>query len=594
MIVEMTRYNFLLYHSDVATFLENIREVGLVDITTTDWVGSPEQIALAERAERYKKVAKAMKSTQVSGNTPYSTANDAIEAWEAATERVKELELAIAKAQQDAKTLEIWGEFDSEMVKKLREQGITLRFFETSTKKFSQQWSYDYPIEVVSQDGHNTYFVVASPDNIDLDATELAIPSMNAGQKRDQAEAYIKEQVVQQAILARAALSRDDIMAEADRMREEFDFSKVMTTGESAVEGCLKVIEGWSEKSNTELIEEFARGEQVIFFAEAAKEEDNPPIKLKNNFFARLYEPIGSLYMLPRYNELDMTPFFAPFFMIFFGMCFGDAGYGVLFIIAILALWKKIPAKFRDFAWLGLFLNIATVIFGMLTGNVFGIELAKIPELVEFKRYFITNDNMFNIAIGMGVVQVMFGQILRIFNRAKRGGSFIYGLSSLGWVILFISSGLAYAELTPQYTMSSLAYYITIGIAGFLILFMNSPRSNPLVNLGKGLYSFYEQGTGVVGDLISYVRLFAIGLVGAIIAQIFNALSVGLSGDIPVLSWILMIAILLVGHGLNIFISILGAFVHPVRLTFVEFFKNAEFEGGGREFKPFRRIKHND
>ncbi|WP_370649191.1 V-type ATPase 116kDa subunit family protein [uncultured Rikenella sp.] len=96
--------------------------------------------------------------------------------------------------------------------------------------------------------------------------------------------------------------------------------------------------------------------------------------------------------------------------------------------------------------------------------------------------------------------------------------------------------------------------------------------------------------TGVVGDLVSYVRLFAIGLAGAIIAQVFNALSVGLSGNIPVVSWIVMAIILLIGHGLNIFISALGAFVHPVRLTFVEFYKNAGFDGGGRKFVPFKRI----
>ena len=97
--------------------------------------------------------------------------------------------------------------------------------------------------------------------------------------------------------------------------------------------------------------------------------------------------------------------------------------------------------------------------------------------------------------------------------------------------------------------------------------------------------------TGVVGDLVSYVRLFAIGLCGAIIGQVFNALSVGLSGNIPVLSWIFMAVILLIGHGLNIFISALGAFVHPVRLTFVEFYKNAGFEGGGRKFTPFKHAE---
>ena len=138
---------------------------------------------------------------------------------------------------------------------------------------------------------------------------------------------------------------------------------------------------------------------------------------------------------------------------------------------------------------------------------------------------------------------------------------------------------------------TSILFYVPLASAGVLIFFFNSPHKNPFINVGAGLYSCYEMATGVVGDLVSYVRLFAIGLCGAIIGQVFNALSVGLSGDVPVLSWIVMAIILAIGHGLNIFISALGAFVHPVRLTFVEFYKNAGFEGGGRKFTPFKHAE---
>lgn len=590
MIIPMTRYNFLLFHTDVAPFLTNIRELGLVDITTTDWIGTPTQLALAERAEHYAGIARAMKSIDARG-VPYPTLIDAVAAWDTASEHLARFDELIAKAHVEADELALWGEFDPEMVDRLRSEGITLRFFEVETKAFREEWTYEYPIEIVAQTSSMTFFVVASSEPVDLPAIELKAPTSSVNQKKDQIENYIREQLVEQEILSRAALSMEQITAEAIRLREEFDFSKVMSAGTEAADGRLKLIEGWSEQTDRGRIEEFATNQEVIYLVEDARAENNPPIKLKNNFFSRLFEPIGALYMLPRYQELDLTPFFAPFFMIFFGMCFGDAGYGLLFIAAILILWKKVPAKFKGFAWLGLFLSISTVVFGLLTGNIFGIELAKVQALVEFKQYFIATENMFNVALGLGAAQVLFGQILRIFNRAKRGGSFVYGLSSLGWVILFISSGIAYLEPVSWYSFSGLGYYITMGIAAFLILFLNSPRKNPFINFGAGLYSCYEMATGVVGDLISYVRLFAIGLAGAIIAQVFNALSVGLSGDIPVVSWIVMAIILLIGHGMNIFISALGSFVHPVRLTFVEFYKNAEFEGGGREFTPFKRVE---
>ena len=518
---------------------------------------------------------------------------------ETAAERIDQLETMRAKATAELDELALWGEFDPDEIKRLREQdGIALRFFEVATKQYNSEWERDYAIQVVAQTaGGQTFFVVAQPtpvgtvpEPIDLGSAvvELKAPEMSFSQKEAQIEKYLREEKEQQDVLARAALSREAIRADYLKMKDQVMFDDAVNAGESFADGTIKIVEAWSVVPNRQQVEAFLDAEGVIYESAQAKAEENPPIKLKNHFFARLFEPIGSLYMLPKYNELDMTPFFAPFFMLFFGMCFGDAGYGLLFILAIVLLWRKIPVKFRDFAWLALFLNIAAVFFGLLTGNLFGLELAKMPALVEFKQYFVSNDNMFNVAVGLGAAQILFGQIVRIFNRTKQNGSFLYGLSTLGWVILMISGILVLLGVIPG---TSILFYVLLAIAGVLIFFFNSPHKNPFINVGAGLYSCYEMATGVVGDLVSYVRLFAIGLCGAIIGQVFNALSVGLSGNIPVLSWIFMAVILLIGHGLNIFISALGAFVHPVRLTFVEFYKNAGFEGGGRKFTPFKHAE---
>lgn len=607
MIEPMIRYNLLLYHGDVKPFMEKLRELGMVDITLRDW-DAPQQVRdLMAASERYRTVYQRLGSVkpgaaeagQDNDATPFATVHEAVEAYETAAERIAQLENMRAKATTELDELAMWGEFDPQEVRRLREQdGIALRFFEVATKQYDPQWEREYAIQVVSQTaGGETYFVVAQPltengtaEPVELGsaATELKAPEMTFAQKEAQIEDFLRQEQEQQAVIARAALSRERIWADYLEMKNRVLFDEAVNAGESYADGTVKIVEAWSVAANRDAVEAFLDREGVIYESDKATAGENPPIKLKNHFFARLFEPVGSLYMLPKYNELDMTPFFAPFFMLFFGMCFGDAGYGLLFILAIVLFWRKIPVRFRDYAWLVLFLNIAAVFFGLLTGNMFGIELAKVPALVRFKEYFVSNDNMFNVAVGMGAAQVLFGQILRIFNRSKQNGSFLYGLSTLGWVILMISGILVLLGVLPA---GSLAFYILLGISGVLIFFLNSPHKNPFINVGAGLYSCYEMATGVVGDLVSYVRLFAIGLCGAIIAQVFNALSVGLSGDIPVLSWIFMAAILAIGHGLNIFISALGAFVHPVRLTFVEFYKNAGFEGGGRRFTPFKRAE---
>ena len=607
MIEPMIRYNLLLYHGDVKPFMEKLRELGMVDITLRDW-DAPQQVRdLMAASERYRTVYQRLGSVkpgaaeagQDNDAAPFATVHEAVEAYETAAERIAQLENMRAKATTELDELAMWGEFDPQEIRRLREQdGIALRFFEVATKQYDPQWEREYAIQVVSQTaGGETYFVVAQPltengtaDPVELGsaATELKAPEMTFAQKEAQIEDFLRQEQEQQAVIARAALSRERIWADYLEMKNRVLFDEAVNAGESYADGTVKIVEAWSVAANLDAVEAFLDREGVIYESDKATAGENPPIKLKNHFFARLFEPVGSLYMLPKYNELDMTPFFAPFFMLFFGMCFGDAGYGLLFILAIVLFWRKIPVRFRDYAWLVLFLNIAAVFFGLLTGNMFGIELAKVPALVRFKEYFVSNDNMFNVAVGMGAAQVLFGQILRIFNRSKQNGSFLYGLSTLGWVILMISGILVLLGVLPA---GSLAFYILLGISGVLIFFLNSPHKNPFINVGAGLYSCYEMATGVVGDLVSYVRLFAIGLCGAIIAQVFNALSVGLSGDIPVLSWIFMAAILAIGHGLNIFVSALGAFVHPVRLTFVEFYKNAGFEGGGRRFTPFKRAE---
>ena len=606
MIEPMIRYDLLLYHGDVKPFMEKLRELGMVDITLRDW-DAPQQVRdLMAQSDRYRTVWQRLDSIKPaeagdgqSPEAPFDTVAQAVEAYEAAAERIDQLETMRAKATAELDELALWGEFDPDEIKRLREQdGIALRFFEVATKQYNSEWERDYAIQVVAQTaGGQTFFVVAQPtpvgtvpEPIDLGSAvvELKAPEMSFSQKEAQIEKYLREEKEQQDVLARAALSREAIRADYLKMKDQVMFDDAVNAGESFADGTIKIVEAWSVVPNRQQVEAFLDAEGVIYESAQAKAEENPPIKLKNHFFARLFEPIGSLYMLPKYNELDMTPFFAPFFMLFFGMCFGDAGYGLLFILAIVLLWRKIPVKFRDFAWLALFLNIAAVFFGLLTGNVFGLELAKVPALVEFKQYFVSNDNMFNVAVGLGAAQILFGQILRIFNRSKQNGSFLYGLSTLGWVILMISGILVLLGVIPG---TSILFYVLLAIAGVLIFFFNSPHKNPFINVGAGLYSCYEMATGVVGDLVSYVRLFAIGLCGAIIGQVFNALSVGLSGNIPVLSWIFMAVILLIGHGLNIFISALGAFVHPVRLTFVEFYKNAGFEGGGRKFTPFKHAE---
>ena len=157
--------------------------------------------------------------------------------------------------------------------------------------------------------------------------------------------------------------------------------------------------------------------------------------------------------------------------------------------------------------------------------------------------------------------------------------------------------GLPMAGLAiPGFTAGSAAFYAALGVGGVLMLLLNNPRRNPLINFGAGLWDLYNNLTGLLSDVLSYIRLFAIGLSGGILATVFNALADGFvpEGSGIVVRLLIMIPILLVGHGINLFMSTISSFVHPMRLTFVEFYKNAGFEMSMRSFDPLRKIENSE
>ena len=150
----------------------------------------------------------------------------------------------------------------------------------------------------------------------------------------------------------------------------------------------------------------------------------------------------------------------------------------------------------------------------------------------------------------------------------------------------------------PGFTTSSIAFYVAMGIGALFMLVLNNVKRNPIMNVASGLWDTYNNITGLLSDVLSYIRLFAIGLSGGVLAQVFNSLAMGLTGldagieqfGVGTVFQILgATAILLVGHGINLFMSAISSFVHPMRLTFVEFYKNAGFEMTTRAFEPLKK-----
>ena len=606
MIARMSKYNFVLYAAQSEDFIEKLRGLGLVDITTTGWEPSEEDRQLLLDIEGHAKAAEFLNTLRAEGRCkadaePFASGLEAYEHYTAAHQQAAALHAEIGRLEKAAEELRPWGAFDVERTKKLAAQGIVLHYFFTQRNTFDKmlgEWSECYTISEVSRTDAAVWFVVvAKPgEEVTLDAQEMKTPTMDVREaERRIAEAEKKLRALD-AEFSRVAASEKLLAEHACSLKERLQGVQVTATAQEAADGTLVVMEGWAEKETSgrvdALLEEYPN---VVYLKSDPTPEDETPVKLKNGWFARNFELVGDMYARPKYGTMDLTPFFAPFYVLFFGICLNDAGYGaILALMGAFMLYKfRKPGMMRRAAWFATMCGLATVAFGLFCGSFFGINM---QEWFPSVKFFNFQGQFFSIALVIGIVQILFGMSLNIWMTVRNFG-LSRALGQLGWFIMLVSCclavGLPMAGLAiPGFTSGSVAFYAALGVGAVLMLLLNDPKRNPLINLGAGLWDLYNNVTGLLSDVLSYIRLFAIGLSGGVLALVFNTLAAGFvpEGSGIVVRLLVMIPILLIGHGINLFMSTISSFVHPLRLTFVEFFKNAGFEMAPRNFDPIRKM----
>lgn len=607
MIARMSKYDFVLLKAQSEDFIDKLRDLGLVDITTTGWEPSEQDRQLLLDIEGHTKAAEFLKTFRAGEGRldpaarPFASGEEAYEHYTAAQREAAALNAEIGRLEKSADELRPWGEFDVERTRSLAAKGIVLRYFSAQRSTFDKmlaEWSESYTIAEISRTDAMVWFiVVARPgEEVTLDGQEMKTPTMDVREaERRIGEAEEKLRALD-AEFSRVAASEELLSQHACALKERLQGVRVEATAQEAADGTLVVMEGWAEKETSErvdaLLEEYPN---VVYLKRDPTPEDVTPVKLKNGWFARVFELVGDMYARPKYGTMDLTPFFAPFYMLFFGICLNDAGYGL--ILTGLGAWmlykNRKPGMMRQAAWFATLCGISTVIFGLLVGSFFGINMKEWFPTVHFLDF---QGQFFSIALVIGVVQILFGMLLNIWMTVRCFG-FSRALGILGWFIILVACclaiGLPMAGLgIPGFTSGSVAFYAVLGVGGVLMLLLNNPRRNPLINVGAGLWDLYNNLTGLLSDVLSYIRLFAIGLSGGVLALVFNTLATGFvpEGANIVVRLLIMIPILLIGHGINLFMSVISSFVHPLRLTFVEFFKNAGFEMAPRNFDPIRKM----
>ena len=606
MITKMKKLTFLVYHKEHEGFLNSLRELGVVHIVEKQQ-GAADNTELQENIRLFNRLAATLKLLQ---NQKHE--KNAVIATEGGTatrgmqvlDEVDALQTEHGKLSQqlqsyakEKEVLEVWGNFEPTGIQKLKDAGYIIGFYSCSEGNYKEEWETEYNAMIVNRISSKVFFVTVTKagQEVDLDVEQAKLPAYSLS--RLEALYDTTEQAIEGNEKKLVALSETDIpslKAALKELQSQIEFSKVVLSSEQTAGDKLMLIEGWAPAYSKVEIEAYLNDAHVYYEITDPMPGDNVPIRLNNKGFFAWFEPICKLYMLPKYNELDLTPFFAPFFMVFFGLCLGDSGYGLFLFLGATAyrlLAKKVTPSMKSIISLIQVLSASTFFCGLLTGTFFGANIYDLDwPIVQRLKHAVLMDNndMFRLSLILGVIQILFGMVLKAVNQTIQFG-FKYAIATIGWIILLVSTAVsALFSSSELLSMGGTAYKVVLCISGAMIFLFNTPGKNIFMNIGLGLWDSYNMVTGLLGDVLSYVRLFALGLSGGILAGVFNSLAVGMSPDNVIAGPIVMVLIFVIGHAINMFMNVLGAMVHPMRLTFVEFFKNSGYEGGGKEYKPFK------
>lgn len=633
MIEKMKKLTFLVYHREYERFLQDLQALGVMHIQKSgdQTMAEPETLRTLRRqkADVETTLSTLQKITNVLlDEVPVGNAgiNDSIETSRTMklVRRTQEIGTSlialspqIASLERDAEALRPWGIINKELLEKLHEAGIHEQYRIASVARFAEKFP-EYAAFEINRDKRFVYFLtfdIDGQESENIPAQSLRLPDKSLEEVESEIVSltnHKKDLEAEQRKIAEEKMG--DIIALKQEIDNAIAREEATLKTQRAALDTVVVMEGWFPVREETAISDFLSKENTYYEMRDPVGTDNVPIKLHNNRFNRMFERLTRMYGFPCYNEWDPTPIVAPFFTLFFAICMGDAGYGLIIMLygflEMMGKARKTPIVGEMLHGCGdmvFALGAATTLVGLALGTFFGLSLIDfVPANSPLHSYYefvggnfpgTTYSFQMAGAILIGVVHLCIAMMVKAILFTKKEG-LSATLSTWAWNLLLIG-GIIVGTLFMVGTLSAETtrmIVIAIGAVSALgIYFLNnvgrlksSPIKGIIINPLAGLYDTYNMASGLLGDVLSYVRLYALCLAGGALGSAFNQIGdmIAVNGGVAIVG---AIVIYFIGHLLNLLLSAISAFVHPLRLNFVEYFKNSGYEGKGTGYSPLKK-----
>lgn len=605
MIEKMKAVYIVAQNSRRTEMLDTLRELGVLHLAERKDADSE----ISNRFATLSRLSLELKDyVQKDGEEPQILSDDEFEKLYNETvdaiSRKSELQEKKTSALLEYEKIKAWGDFDPQEIKRLKDSGFDFHFYRIGKKECSmleKDESVSF-IRLKSVEKLCSIAVIGSLGS-GFAANEFVLPAKGASQLKSVIETCETEICECDKVLKNAARYLKSYSVQLLKTQNNAEYSSVDNTLDG--DGDLIWLAGYIPQSDIERFVASAKSHGWAWHIEDAAENDaNVPTKIKYNKLTVLMKPVFEILgTVPGYGEYDISFWFLAFFTLFFAMIIGDAGYGVLFLLGAVGLTVK-TKKVTNITLLLYVLSFATVIWGAMTGTWFGLEGAMkvpflkalvIPSFANYPQYFgietsSAQNSVMKFCFSIGVIQLALACIMNIRRKITRKDLSL--MADIGWLIAICALYFTVLYLVIGQKVNIAVIGAAVGIGFLLVVFFGgmSPDKSFSKGLKSGLgdtFTVFLNTISAFGNVMSYIRLFAVGMASLAIAQSFNNMAAGFKGPLVIIGVIIMV----IGHLLNIVMGFLSVVVHGVRLNLLEFSGQLGMEWSGTAYSPFCNLK---